>query len=120
MLLKISDLLLPLLVVLIVTSPHHGQGLFRLDQAGTAPVTGSGVCLVRWHRGFPCSQTLLELLGGAFLVYSNRIGGSISAGTLAVRVVLQVGDGRDVSVGGKEGGRLVGVDAEDVPADARA
>jgi hypothetical protein len=70
--------------------------------------------------GSPCSQTLLELLGGGLLVYSNRIGGSISADTLAVRVVLQVGDGRDVSVGGKEGGRLVGVDAEDVPAEARA
>ena len=54
------------------------------------------------------------------LVYSNRIGGSICTDTLAVRVVLQVGDGRGVSVGGKEGGLLVGVDAEDVTADARA
>lgn len=70
--------------------------------------------------GSPCSQTLLELLGGGLLVYNNRIGGNISAGTLAVRVVLQVGDGRGISVGGKEGGLLVGVDAEDVPADARA
>jgi hypothetical protein len=60
---------------------------------------------------------LLELLGGGLLVYSNRIGGSISVDTLVVRVVLQVGDGRGVSVGGKEGGLLV---AEDVPADARA
>jgi hypothetical protein len=70
--------------------------------------------------GSPCSQTILELLDGDLLVYSNRIGGSISVDTLAVCLFLQVGDGRGVSVGGKEGGRLVGVDAEDVPADVRA